>query len=180
MKYDSNDVEAKNAFAFKPLTQETTARKVNFFSNNAFYVLLRQIQVSICIHGFLMLLTLVSQILYQRLYMCKQIAQDLAADTAVSWLANSIAIDLGLHDTVGPGQSRLLTDGPNPAKYFYGFLLQCCEQLFDNQMDVITFEDNLRFMFGTRAYLLFTVDKVVAVIIKQVRWSDHSLFFPDS
>ncbi|KAF8336326.1 uncharacterized protein EI90DRAFT_3119621 [Cantharellus anzutake] len=152
VKYDSNDVEAKNASAFKPVVLETTARKVSFFANNAFYVLLRQIQV-----------------LYQRLYVCKRIAQDLASDSSGLWLANPTAVELGLHDTVGPGQSRLLTEGPNPAKHFYSFLLQCCEQLFDSQMDVNTFEDNLRFMFGTRAYLLFTVDKVIAAIIKQVQ-----------
>jgi paired amphipathic helix protein Sin3a len=95
-------------------------------------------------------------------------AQEMANDPN-SYLANPVAVELGLHDTTGPGQSRLITSGPNPAKDFYDYLLVCCEQLFDNEMEQSIFEDNLRFMFGIKAYLLFTVDKVVAAIIKQVR-----------
>jgi len=95
-------------------------------------------------------------------------AQGMANDRTNSYLANPVAVELGLHDTTGPGQSRLITSGPNLAKDFYDYLLVCCEQLFDNEMEQSLFEDNLRFMFGIKAYLLFTVDKVVAAIIKQV------------
>ncbi|KAG8896684.1 Transcriptional regulatory protein sin3 [Tulasnella sp. 408] len=36
-------------------------------------------------------------------------------------------------------------------------------------MDQATFEDHMRFMFGIRAYHLFTIDKVVGSVIKQVQ-----------
>lgn len=51
---------------------------------------------------------------------------------------------------------------------FYEHTLDCCEQLFEGEIDQGTFEDQLRFMFGIRAYTLFTIDKVVASVIKQV------------
>lgn len=57
------------------------------------------------------------------------------------------------------------------AEHFYGHLLECCERLFDNQIDQATFEDTARYMFGMKAYNVFTIDKVVGAIIKQVSLS---------
>ncbi len=56
----------------------------------------------------------------------------------------------------------------NPAKYYYQYMLDACEKLFDTEIDQNTFEEQLRFMFGTKAYLLFTMDKVISALIKQV------------
>jgi paired amphipathic helix protein Sin3a len=76
------------------------------------------------------------------------------------------------------------------AAHFYEFLLESCEKLFDNEIEVPLFEDQMRFMFGPRvtsdssmiicpprkvtyntqeAYKIFTVDKVIGAIVKQVR-----------
>ena len=60
-----------------------------------------------------------------------------------------------------------------PAKYYYQYLLDACEKLFDAEIDQNTFEEQLRFMFGTKAYLLFTVDKVISALIKQVCTSEQ-------
>lgn len=54
------------------------------------------------------------------------------------------------------------------AEYFYGHLLESCEKLFDNVIDQATFEDTARFMFGMKAYNVFTLDKVIGALIKQV------------
>jgi len=77
------------------------------------------------------------------------------------------------------------------AAHFYEFLLESCEKLFDNEIEVPLFEDQMRFMFGPRvnflddlpprkliydlqeAYKIFTVDKVIGSIIKQVRETAH-------
>lgn len=78
------------------------------------------------------------------------------------------------------------------AAHFYEFLLESCEKLFDNEIEVPLFEDQMRFMFGPRvfpslafvsswklthgpqeAYKIFTVDKVIGSIIKQVRGIVH-------
>jgi len=78
------------------------------------------------------------------------------------------------------------------AAHFYEFLLESCEKLFDNEIEVPLFEDQMRFMFGPRvtfsswwfvpleadfnlqeAYKIFTVDKIIGSIIKQVREAVH-------
>jgi len=55
------------------------------------------------------------------------------------------------------------------AEFFYGHLLESCEKLFDNAIDQATFEDTVRYMFGMKAYNVFTLDKVIGALIKQVR-----------
>ncbi|KAG8924574.1 Transcriptional regulatory protein sin3 [Tulasnella sp. 418] len=146
-------------------------RKGVFFANNAFYVLMRNLQL-----------------LYSRLHAAKQQSVALAAPQTApgtlerpspgrtvpvviphAYLANPLAVSLGLADATGPGASRLIPTGSNPATYFYEHTLDCCEQLFDGEMDQGTFEDHLRFMYGIKAYPLFTIDKVVGSIIKQVQ-----------
>jgi len=49
-------------------------------------------------------------------------------------------------------------------------LLQNCERLFDNEIEQTAFEDQMRFMFGIKdAFKIFTIDKLIGVIIKQVQ-----------
>ena len=57
----------------------------------------------------------------------------------------------------------------NPAEHFYLHLLDLVEKVFDGELEQTTFEENMRFMFGTRAYVVFTLDKLCAAICKQVR-----------
>ena len=69
-------------------------------------------------------------------------------------------------------EGELNPDGTslNPVTRFYDHLLECCENLFVGDIDQNTFEENLRFMFGAKGYLMFTVDKVIAALVKQVRF----------
>ena len=41
------------------------------------------------------------------------------------------------------------------AAHFYGFLLESCEKLFDNEIEVPLFEDQMRFMFGPRVAFFY-------------------------
>ena len=50
------------------------------------------------------------------------------------------------------------------------------ERLFENEVDVATYEETLRLMFGTKAYIMFTLDRVVAAIVKQVNCSFVTIF----
>ena len=73
----------------------------------------------------------------------------------------------------------------------YQYMLEACEKLFMNELDQATFEEHMRWFFGTKvcgrrltcdqpgvghvtyvdltqAFLLYTVDKIVASLIKQV------------
>ena len=54
------------------------------------------------------------------------------------------------------------------AEFFYSHLLESLERLFDNAIDQVTFEDTIRYMFGMKAYNVFTLDKVIGSLIKQV------------
>lgn len=103
----------------------------------------------------------VEQLLYSRLLMCKRIGAQLAAEGSSSHPANPGATESGI---------QTMPDGTSvPSDYFYGHLLESCEKLFDNVIDQATFEDTVRFMFGMKAYNLFTLDKVIGALIKQVR-----------
>ena len=65
----------------------------------------------------------------------------------------------------------------NAAEHFYSHLLECCEKLFDNVIDQSTFEDTARYMFGMKAYNVFTLDKVIGALIKQVCFSNCGFAF---
>ncbi|THH08411.1 hypothetical protein EW145_g2724 [Phellinidium pouzarii] len=133
--------------------REKPIRRGSFFTNSYFYSFLRLVEL-----------------LYSRLSTCKGLAMKLASDPASPYLANPVASDLALLDTGAPSHRLAeLQKGPSPAAHFYGYLLEACEKLFDNEIDQQAFEDITRYMFGTRAYIMFTVDKVIGAIIKQVQ-----------
>ncbi|WVW80329.1 hypothetical protein I302_102309 [Kwoniella bestiolae CBS 10118] len=123
-------------------------RKANFFANNHFYVLIRLIQI-----------------LYSRLVMCKDIAENLSTEKKQP--INPLAIKLGLAEPESHFYG--IEDGENPAQHYYGHLLSMAERLFENEVDNANFEETLRVMFGNKAYIMFTVDRVIAAIVKQVQ-----------
>ncbi|KAI0938381.1 hypothetical protein AcW1_010256 [Taiwanofungus camphoratus] len=123
-------------------------RRYSFFTNTAFYVLFRLLEV-----------------LYSRLHLFKNMATKLAKDPTVSHRPNPLAIDLGMMNDLAK-----LGDRETNAVHFYDLVLESCEKLFDNALEQHVFEDQLRYMFGTtNAYKMFTVDKVVGAIIKQIQ-----------
>lgn len=104
--------------------------------------------------------------LYNRLSTLKEIARKQATSNPPSQLINPLAVELGLNDVGGP--SPLLMEGSNPPAHFYEHLLDLCEKLFDNEIDQLAFEENMRHMYGTKAFVSFTLDKLIAGIVKQV------------
>ena len=106
----------------------------------------------------------VEQLLYSRLMLCKRIGAQLAAEG--SHVANPVALDVGMQTM--PDGTAVPENAMNAAGYFYGHLLESCEKLFDNVIDQAMFEDTVRFMFGMKAYNVFTLDKVIGALIKQV------------
>lgn len=57
----------------------------------------------------------------------------------------------------------------NPPSEFYATLLDASERMFDGEIDWQQFEEVVRFMFGTKAYVAFTIDLFASRAIKQVR-----------
>lgn len=109
---------------------------------------------------------------------CKTIAEQLAAEHTQP--INPIAIKLGLAEP--DTQYFGIEEGENPAEHYYGHLLMSAEKLFEGEIDANQFEELLRVMFGTKAYIMFTLDRVVAAVVKQVSTSrnDPSLVRADT
>ncbi|KAJ7185593.1 histone deacetylase complex, SIN3 component [Mycena filopes] len=133
-----------------------------FFANTTFYTLLRLLQL-----------------LYSRLAMCKAIGAKLAEEKHASLLVNPVAAALGLDDPAGPpivlaqtvqplGAAKDAPGSP-PPNVVYMYLLDACEKVFDNELDQTTFEEHMRWFFGEKAYHLFTMDKLIAALVKQVQ-----------
>ena len=140
-----------------------STRKANFFANNHFYpsgnfpLKVRRSRTD----GL--------KILYSRLLSCKQIAEQMSTEKKQP--INPVAIKLGLAEP--ETQYFGIESGDNPAQHYYTHLLSMAERLFENEVDINMYEETLRLMFGTKAYIMFTLDRVVAAIVKQA--SD----FPD-
>lgn len=106
--------------------------------------------------------------------------------------SNPIAVELGLDDPNGPGailrqaMEALGDQRPDSTQELvYMYFIDACEKLFDGELEVGLFEEHMRWFFGNRvglkpsihtyaetvpqAYLLFTLDKLIAAFIKQVR-----------
>lgn len=90
--------------------------------------------------------------------MCYEIGANYAAQKHAPLLANKVAADLGLDDPNGPASVLAQTmehlgassdDTTTNVVYFY--LLTACEKLFDNELDQATFEEHMRWFFGTKA-----------------------------
>ncbi|TIA75342.1 hypothetical protein E3P89_00322 [Wallemia ichthyophaga] len=136
----------------------TTKRKhLNFFCNSTYYIAFRLLYI-----------------LYSRLHSFKMLAQELT--TSKKQPVNPLAKEMGLHDTsitqtVGiPLLENTTKDGAEtPASvHYYDYLLELSERLFEGEIDQNVFEESLRWMFGTRAYPIFTVDKLISQLLKQL------------
>jgi paired amphipathic helix protein Sin3a len=127
------------------------SRKNVFFGNTVFYVLLRLLEV-----------------LYSRLLFFKKLSARIAIEAPKSVSkAKSVATTLGMPSLVELAQ---LDDRAAHADHFYDLMLESCERLFDNEIEQYVFEEQMRYMFGVKdAYRIFTIDKVIGSLIKQVQ-----------
>ncbi|KAJ3778271.1 hypothetical protein FB446DRAFT_658434 [Lentinula raphanica] len=125
-----------------------------FFANTTFYTLFRLLQL-----------------LYSRLLMCKEIGQELAATKHAHLLSNPVAVQLGLDDPNGPATVLAQAMGQlnGSANVVYMYLLDACEKVFAGDLDQVSFEEHMRWFFGNKAYHLFTLDKLIIALVKQVQ-----------
>lgn len=137
---------------------DTLVNKRPFFTSTTFYTLLRLLQL-----------------LYSRLLACKEIGAQMAREKHKALLANPVAIALGLDEPNGPsvvlGQALEAvgeSSGEHP-NVLYIYFLDACEKVFANELDQATFEEHMRWFFRTKAYYVFTIDKVITAIIKQAQ-----------
>jgi len=108
--------------------------------------------------------------------MCKETGAELASQKHAALLANRVAVELGLDDPNGPAAVLAQTQEifgergtAENANVVYKYLIHACDKLFDNELDQATFEEHMRWFFGNKAYLLFTLDKLITALVKQVQ-----------
>jgi paired amphipathic helix protein Sin3a len=54
------------------------------------------------------------------------------------------------------------------SKGYYTAILEMIDRFFDGDIDQQIFEEHSRYIFVTDAYLIFTIDKLVHSMVKQV------------
>ncbi|KAG1768758.1 hypothetical protein EV702DRAFT_1181913 [Suillus placidus] len=149
---DAMQVDAVEEGEQEPVVPLRKASRKNvFFGNTVFYVLLRLIEV-----------------LYSRLLFFKKLSARVAIEAPKrASKAKSVATTLGMPSLVELAQ---LDDRAAHADHFYDLMLESCERLFDNEIEQYVFEEQMRYMFGVKdAYRIFTIDKVIGPLIKQVQ-----------
>jgi paired amphipathic helix protein Sin3a len=117
-------------------------RTYSFFCNSQYYCLFR------------FYLTI-----YERLYKMKLISNDNETES-IGKKFNQTAVELDLV----PNRFEDI----NLSKGYYHALMEMFDHYFEGEIDQPTFEENVRYVFGTEAYLMFTIDKTVQSLIKQV------------
>lgn len=71
-------------------------------------------------------------------------------------MANPVAVQLGLDEPVGPpgvlaqAIESLGSQAHGGSNVLYMYLLDACEKVFDNELDQTTFEEHMRWFFGTK------------------------------
>lgn len=126
--------------------------------------------------------------------MCKEIGFQLALQQHAPLLANVVAVDLGLDDPNGPSAVLAQTmevlgrDSSDGANVVYMYLLSACEKLFDNELDQATFEEHMRWFFGTKVCFpvatllnskLMIIIGLSSIHFRQVNYGTHQtgMFF---
>jgi paired amphipathic helix protein Sin3a len=94
----------------------------------------------------------------------KQLAKHYDEFPPRSSTLNSVAVELGIQKT------EPLPDAfSHASKDRYTDLIRAIYDLFDGKTEASEYEDRCRSFFGTNAYLVFTIDKVVQAVIKQIQ-----------
>ncbi|KAJ3094926.1 Transcriptional regulatory protein sin3 [Phlyctochytrium planicorne] len=119
----------------------------SFYANTSFYSFFR-----------------LYQMLYSRLLKMKEIAQYLADNPPRAEILNPVAIELGIQTTERAPDSIIPT-----VKDRYAGLLRAIHDFFGSKMEAQEFEDRCRALFGTSGYIMFTVDKLIQHIVKQIQ-----------
>jgi paired amphipathic helix protein Sin3a len=95
-------------------------------------------------------------VLYSRLHLFKNIAVERVNDPSFNLRPNATAMDLELLEAGGSAEGQEQTHHVRvTASQYYELMLETCERLFDNQIEQLAFEDQMREMFGLHARRFF-------------------------
>ncbi|CAO3638075.1 unnamed protein product [Mucor fragilis] len=116
----------------------------SFFCNTTFYCFFR-----------------LYEMLYERLSKLHTLDEDMKKHPNMGKRVNKVARELGLYS------SRF--DDVDVSKGYYNAILEMIDRFFDGDIDQQVFEEHTRYIFTTDAYLIFTIDKLVHSMVKQIQ-----------
>ncbi|KAL7310434.1 hypothetical protein PS15m_009938 [Mucor circinelloides] len=116
----------------------------SFFCNTTFYCFFR-----------------LYEMLYERLSRLHRLDEEMKKHPYMGKRVNKVARDLGLYS------SRF--DDVDVSKGYYNAILEMIDRFFDGDIDQQVFEEHTRYIFTTDAYLIFTMDKLVHSMVKQIQ-----------
>lgn len=137
--------ESSSSHSSSPHSRHHQIRRFNFFCNTPYYIAIRLLQL-----------------LYSRLETMKEASRALALAATKDQLGNSTFTQYGKATTNKNAENKTTT--------LYDNMMELCESLFGSEIDQGTFEDGIRGLFGNKAYLMFTIDKLLSALVKTV-WS---------
>ncbi|OZJ02279.1 hypothetical protein BZG36_05062 [Bifiguratus adelaidae] len=105
------------------------------------------------------------RVVYERLKEIKGIADEMLANPKRVKRQNQNALELALTANQFAHIEKDLLSG----QYYEG-VLDLIDKLYEDEIDQQNFEDLTRYIFGTKAYILFTVEKVVHQLVKQLQF----------
>ncbi|KAI8840628.1 hypothetical protein BJ741DRAFT_561197 [Chytriomyces cf. hyalinus JEL632] len=118
-----------------------------FFCNSSLYVMFR-----------------LFEILCARLAKLKELSDEYqTSPPSFMSVINPTAVNLGLQ------QPDAVENQTPKSKDRYAGLMRAVHELLESKIDAIEYEDRLRGLFGTTAYLGYTLDKVVSTLVKQIQ-----------
>lgn len=84
--------------------------------------------------------------------------------------SNPVAVQLGLDEPLGPpGVLKQATEtfgrGQPDENVLYSYLLDACEKVFENELDQVTFEEHMRWFFGTKVLITIGILRGLLIII---------------
>ncbi|KAF9998622.1 Transcriptional regulatory protein sin3 [Entomortierella chlamydospora] len=129
-----------------PTSDDMKRATLNFFGNTTYYCFFR-----------------LHQLVYSRLETIKVAASELSKTISERKLINPAAIDLGLQDPEAIEPEQTNDTGDSYAKF-----LGLIHKVFDGELEQTAFEEQARHIFATKAYIVFTLDKVIAALLKHM------------
>jgi paired amphipathic helix protein Sin3a len=120
-------------------------RSVLLFANTNLYILVRLLHTAL-----------------DRLHRLSRASASLSGQPFFTEKRNLVAVHLDL-------LPKPMSDGGLPEGDFFASLIQMLRRLVAGDLESSIFEEQVRFMFGTAAYPVFTFDKLIQSIVKQVQ-----------
>ncbi|GAA6019428.1 hypothetical protein JCM10207_001383 [Rhodosporidiobolus poonsookiae] len=142
---DGEDAEVIRPVQEKP-PRTPKRQQWNLFANSTLYNLLR-----------------LFQILQHRLALLRSSAAVLATPPPQEPITPAHVPSLSMKLSYAPPTGDAWTSA---AELYYQRALAICEKFFESEIDQATFEEALRRIMATQGYVLFTVDKILASILK--------------